>query len=411
MRTRCGGYPDAGAACISRPKKALFERGGLRKRSEMPDYIYIDRQQPLDLAYSVLDKAPYLAVDTESSGYYTYYSELCLIQISTDSQHFIIDTLAKLELQRLAHIFAGQNIPKIFHAAASDMGEFRRQYGWSFANVFDTHMAARYLRHEACSLLALVQRYVGVELEKKEQKSNWMKRPLTKAQLDYAHLDTVYLYQIMQQMKEELERAGVMEEFQAEMDWMCEGGDDELEIEKPDNPNAWMRVNGAIRLSASARGRFAAVYALREERAKKENIAAFRLMTNRNLFRLVEELPETTDELHDFGLHPVFLRRDGSRVIESLREAKPIQQLPFDERQWDPPEVEERFRKLKEWRQKIVSRRDLEPALILSNRILKEIARKQPISVDDLGALHLMSDWKLHNYGPEVIKVAGGVRQ
>ena len=376
----------------------------------MPDYIYIDRQQPLDLAFSVLDRAAFLAVDTESSGYYTYYSELCLIQISTDSQHFIIDTLAKLELQRLAEIFAGVRIPKIFHAAASDMGEFRRQYGWNFANIFDTHMAARYLRHEACSLLALVQKYVGVELEKKEQKSNWMKRPLTKSQLDYAHLDTVYLYQIMQQMRDDLEHAGIMEEFQAEMDWMCQGGDDELENERPDNPNAWMRVNGAVRLSAAARGRFAALYALREERARKENIAAFRLLANRNLFRLVEELPETADELHDFGLHHLFLKRDGARLIELLREAKPIHQLPFDERQMDSPEVEERFRKLKEWRQKIVSRRNLEPALILSNRILKEIARKQPGTIDELGVLNLMSGWKLHNYGPELIKVAGGVR-
>ncbi len=390
-------------------KKALFAKGGVRKGFRMPDYIFIDRQQPLDLAFSVMEKAPFLAVDTESSGYYTYYSELCLIQISTDSQHFIIDALAGLDLQRLADIFARESTPKIFHAAASDMGEFRRQYGWRFANIFDTHLAARYLRHEASSLLALVQKYVGVQLEKKEQKSNWMKRPLTKAQLAYAHLDTAYLYQIMTKMKEDLGSAGLLEEFEAEMDWMCKEEDSDPEQDRADNPNAWMKVNGATRLSPAARGRFAAAYAVREERARRENIAAFRLLTNRNLFRLVEKAPPTLDELHEYGLHPVFLKRDGARLLEALQEAAPIHRLPLDDRQMDPPDVEDRFRRLKEWRQKMVSRRKLDPALILSNRILKEIARRSPGALEELQALRLMSDWKVQNYGPEIIKVTGAI--
>jgi ribonuclease D len=372
----------------------------------MPDYTYIDRQQSFDLACSLLDRAASIAVDTESSGYYTYYSKICLIQISTDSQHFIIDPLAGLDLKHLARIFADQKIEKIFHAATSDMGELRRHYGWSFAGVFDTHLAARYLKHEACSLLALVQKYAGVQLEKKEQKSNWMKRPLTKAQLDYAHLDTVYLHRIRERMEEELQRAGLFEEFQSEMEWICEN--DEADHEKLKHPNAWMRVHGALRLSAASRGRFAAVYALREDRAKKENIAAFRLLSNRNLFRLVEELPQTIDALQDFGLHPVFLQRDGNRIITALRDAAPLDKLPDDERQIDPPDVEERFHRLKEWRQKTASRRKLEVALILPNRVLKEIARKQPAAIDDLKALRLMSEWKLQNYGPAIVKLAGG---
>lgn len=370
----------------------------------MSEYVFIDRQQPLDLAFSVLEKAPYLAIDTESSGYYTYFPELCLIQISTDTHHFLIDPLARVELGRLGELFASPGILKIFHAAASDMGEFRREYGWTFSNVFDTHLAARYLQHEGCSLMALVQHYAGVQLEKKEQKSNWRKRPLTRSQLDYAHLDTVFLQGIMVKMIERMRSRDLLDEYTAEMDWLCRHFD-EHEAEKDEGP-AWLRVSGAARLSPVERGRFKQVFELREERARKENIAAFRLVSNRSLFQIVQELPESTEELVEYGLHPVFLQRDGFRLLEVLREAEPIHQLPYDERRMDSPEVEDVFRRLREWRVKVVNRRKIDPALVLSNRILKEIARKRPGSANDLQTLSLMSDWKINAYGPELVKIA-----
>lgn len=370
----------------------------------MSEYVFIDRQQPLDFAFSVLEKAPYLAIDTESSGYYTYFPELCLIQISTDTHHFLLDPLARVELGRLGELFASPDILKIFHAATSDMGEFRREYGWTFTNVFDTHLAARYLQHEGCSLMALVQHYAGVQLEKKEQKSNWRKRPLTRSQLDYAHLDTVFLFGIMEKMIERLKARDLLEEYTAEMEWTCRHFE-EQEAEKNEGP-AWLRVNGAARLSPVERGRFKQVHELREERARKENIAPFRLVSNRSLFQIVQELPESTEELVEYGLHPVFLQRDGFRLLEVIREAEPIHQLPFDERRMDPPDVEDAFRRLKEWRIKMVNRRKIEPALILSNRILKEIARRHPGSTEELREMGLMSDWKVQNYGDDLVRIA-----
>ncbi|MBW7856955.1 MAG: ribonuclease D, partial [Leptonema sp. (in: Bacteria)] len=214
----------------------------------MIEYIYIDRQDQLDLAISQLDKADFLSVDTESSSFYTYYSELCLIQISSNRLHLVIDALASLDLSGLGKLFNGLSILKIFHDAPADMTELHRRYHWPIHRIFDTHLAAKYLNHESCSLLALAKYYIGVQLEKKEQKSNWLKRPLSKSQLDYAHLDTLYLQPIQDQMTASLKKSNLYIEFESEMDWLVSNLDFTNTKEESDPANDWLKVKGASKL-------------------------------------------------------------------------------------------------------------------------------------------------------------------
>lgn len=378
----------------------------------MSDYLFIDRQHQLDLALTSLAGVDCLGVDTESSGYYTYFSELCLIQISAGSQHYIIDTLAGLNLDGLGPLFADPGITKIFHAAGSDIAELKRDLNFEFRNVFDTMIACRMLGHESCSLLSLVKHYKGIELEKKEQKSNWKKRPLTRSQLDYANLDTVYLEELMRTMAAELAELNLTDEIQEEFEWIAShtGLHQEEQGDREMDANAWLRIRGARELSPNDRAIMRALYEIRDQRARKENLAAFRLVTNDGLLRILRNRPKALRELEQLRVvNPVMLRKDGERLLEALRSKAeiPDDALPRPDVE-DDPELRGLVRRLKRWRGRVSEYRGMDPSMIVTNKSLFRIAEIKPRDLSELIELRLLTDWKAKHYGEYILGIVHG---
>lgn len=364
------------------------------------DYIYIDTQQALDDAMSHIENSPYLALDTESSSFYTYFNELCLLQFSCQGMHGIIDPLAGLNLASLGQAMENQAIEKIFHAAASDIVELKRDLGWKFVNVFDTFLACKYLGFDACSLSALVHYYCGVTLEKGEQKSNWKQRPLTQSQLDYAHLDTLYLAEIRNHMHPELKKQGLEEEYYQEIEFQVASLSADV---KEKDPDAYAKVNGVQKLSAPERGRFKAIFDIREEEAAAQNIAPFRLINNHEMIRMARNVPEKASDFRRFKAHPRFFARRSDDLLKSIQGAEPIERNRLPAPPVFEAGTEELFKTLKGWRSEVAEKRNMESGMILNNRVLKEIARQRPVTIDQLKSMDLMTAWKAENYGPEIL--------
>jgi len=373
----------------------------------MLPYTYITRQHQLDLALPFMKESSRIAVDTESSGFYTYFPELCLIQISCDKSHFIIDVLGGLDLTGLAKIFEDSSITKIFHAASSDILEMHRDYKWKFNNIFDTYIACRMLSMEGCSLAQLVKTYAGVELEKKEQKSNWKKRPLTRSQLDYAHLDTAYLELIMDKMSEELKGKGLYEEILEEFDFLCKTEIDD-NVEKSINPDAWMKIPGACTLSPQQRGVLKSLVVFREQKARQMNIAPFRIVSNHILMNIAKNRPDAAKLQRFSGSNSDFLITESDMIIKLINESEEIRECDSRKTGDFRPEIEEIFKKLKKWRQGVAEKRGIESSVILSNRVLKKIAEIKPENLDQLRELNLMTEWKINNYGTNLIDIIFG---
>ncbi|MEQ9365751.1 MAG: HRDC domain-containing protein [Leptospirales bacterium] len=378
----------------------------------MSDYLFIDRQHQLDLALTSLASVDCMGIDTESSGYYTYFSELCLIQISAGDQHYIIDTLAGLNLDGLGPLFADPGITKIFHAAASDIAELKRDLKFDFVNVFDTMIACRMLGHDSCSLLSLVKHYKGIDLEKKEQKSNWKKRPLTRSQLDYANLDTVFLEELMRTMSAELAELNLSEEIQEEFEWIAshtgQSGDDAGE--RDFDPNGWLRIRGAVDLPPKQRAVVKALYEIRDQRARKENLAAFRLVTNDGLLRILRKKPKSVRDLEQLrAINPVMLRKDGERLLEALQTTAEItdDHLPKPAVE-DNPELRALVRRLKRWRSRVAEYRGMDPSMIVTNKALFKLADVKPRDLSELEGLQLLTDWKARNYGEHLLGIVHG---
>ena len=167
-------------------------------------------ETPADLSTMLnrLKSQSMIAVDTESNSLYAYQEQVCLIQISDTDTDYIVDALAFDDFPELGAIFANPGQEKVFHGADYDIGTLRRDYGFEFANIFDTMIASRILGIKHYGLANLLSERFDVHLNKKMQKYDWGRRPLNREALDYARLDTHYLIALRDQLKREIDHRG-----------------------------------------------------------------------------------------------------------------------------------------------------------------------------------------------------------
>ncbi len=171
-----------------------------------------------------LNSCPEIAFDFEfDSNRYRYGYTLCLIQISASNHCFIIDPFCfeEEELKPLFLIFETTSILKIIHSGGEDLRILQR-LGYKAQNLFDTQVAAQFLGHDKTSLGNIIQNVLGIELNKQQQASNWVLRPLKPEQLNYAANDVLYLSDLKTALMKQLDGQIQRQWFDEEMQWLDE---------------------------------------------------------------------------------------------------------------------------------------------------------------------------------------------
>jgi ribonuclease D len=174
----------------------------------LPPYRLVTNPSDWQRCLAQLQKYPRLAIDLEANSLFAYREQVCLIQISIPNQDYIVDPLAKIDLSPLGAIIGDPAVEKVFHAAEYDLLLIKREFGWRLQNLFDTMWATRILGYDRCGLANILESFYGVSLDKKHQRANWCKRPLTTSQLAYARMDTHYLLRLRDDLAAELDEAG-----------------------------------------------------------------------------------------------------------------------------------------------------------------------------------------------------------
>jgi ribonuclease D len=124
-----------------------------------------------------------IGLDTESDSLYHHFEKVCLLQLATDrGEAVLVDTLALSDLAPLAPVMADPGVVKVLHGADYDVTTLKRDFGLSFAALFDTMIAARLLGRSEIGLAAVARDELGVSLSKGNQKDDWSRRPLAPAQ-------------------------------------------------------------------------------------------------------------------------------------------------------------------------------------------------------------------------------------
>jgi ribonuclease D len=264
-----------------------------------------------------LEQAQYLAIDTESNSFHAYYERICLIQISTTERDYIIDPLALKSIQPLKSLLANPRIEKIFHAASNDVSGLRRDFRFDINNLFDTALACKMLGYKQLGLAAVLEQYFGVQLNKKWQRHNWSKRPLTDEQINYARLDTHYLIPLRRLLANELNAGELWEQAQEIFHKACSQESQERMFQ----PDGFLRISGARSLDALGKSILQALYIYREQEARRRDRAPFRIFSNEALVRLAGHRPLNVKEFARVKGLPRFYRRGRAayEILEIIR--------------------------------------------------------------------------------------------
>lgn len=158
---------------------------------------YVDNQKLLNDVCKEIEQCDQVGLDTEFMRESTYAPKLCLIQLIVDERVLCIDPMALDHLDPFYEAINHAGRTKILHSARQDLEVFYRSSGLVIGPIFDTQVAAAFLGHRSqIGYATLVQELVGVELKKDQTRTNWARRPLKPAQIDYALDDVRYLPQL-----------------------------------------------------------------------------------------------------------------------------------------------------------------------------------------------------------------------
>lgn len=340
-----------------------------------------------------------IAVDSESNSLHAYREQVCLIQFSTSDRDYLLDPFALTDLSPLAPIFADARIEKIFHAAEYDVVCMRRDFKFSFANIFDTMQAARILGREKVGLDSALAERFNLTVNKRFQKADWAARPLGAELKEYARLDTRYLIPMRDQLQTELEAAGRWDLAREDFRRICFSEADSAEAPEP-----WTRFAGRRDLSLRTLTILRELTHWRDVVAKKLDRPPFKVMGDDRLISIAHEAPTSKKELEARGIHPRQVERWGADILSAVGRGvnAPLVERTRSERADEA--YLKRLDMLRAWRKKRAQEMRVESDIILPKPYLLSLAER---GVADVQAVLQSSPWRLEKFGSQIQEIIG----
>ena len=246
-----------------------------------------------------------IAIDTEFAREKTYFPHIGLIQIAGDDLIACVDPLAFDVKPQLSELLCNGSLTKVFHACLQDLEVLELTLGKKPCPIFDTQLATALMQEDhQISYAKLVDKELDIQLPKSETRTDWLKRPLTTAQLDYAADDVRYLLSLYRQQQGELDTLNRTEWMREECDRLCSRVfNSETEL-----ADSWRRVKGKERLRGLELATLQAAAAWREKRAIARDRPRRRILPDDTLIRIAVNQPRNTSELGKISPVGKFLR-------------------------------------------------------------------------------------------------------
>jgi ribonuclease D len=370
----------------------------------LPPPVWVDKPHVYQRMIADLAVQTRLAVDTESNSLHAYREQVCLIQFSTRKIDYVIDPLAIDDLSALSPIFSNPKIEKIFHASEYDLICLRRDFNFQFSNLFDTMHAARILGYQFVGLDNLLAEKFQFEMDKRHQKADWAMRPLTPAQLDYARLDTHFLFDLRDVLEEELMEK---ERLQIALEDFVRACNVDLPEEKL-NGASWKRFSMRKDISPRELTILSELCISRDRIAERMNRPVFKVIADAILLDIARSLPEKDVDLAGLGLSPKQIRLWGSEILEAVKRGTVATVVEREPVKRPSDAMLKRLEKLKNWRKKIAQQLSVESDIILPKRYLNRLAEHPPKSLGELESILHESPTRFAKYGEQIYRLLGG---
>jgi ribonuclease D len=349
-----------------------------------------------------------MAIDIEADSLYHYFEKVCLVQISTDRETFVLDPLALRGLEALGPVMADPGVEKVFHAATYDIHCLRRDYGFTFANIFDTHVAAQFIGYEQLGLSALMEKLLGISHSKRRQRDDWSRRPLAPEQLEYAAMDTHHLLRLRDVVESQLQGKGRMAWAQEEFEAAAAAEVQEKEFD----PEGYRRIKGTRELSSQEQSVLRALYVLRDRYARELDLPPFKVLNNPILIELARRPPRSPREIFRRpGISFRVARKFAIEIFRTIEKAggnDDCDSAGFTHpRTWKAPSRETKIRleELKLWRTEKARALDLPVGVVFPGNLLEILAANPPTDTANLENVEGMRRWRVREFGDEIVQI------
>ena len=316
-----------------------------------------------------------VALDTEFMRVSTYFPKLGLIQLYDGERVSLIDPLAITDFSPFVALLSNPKVLKILHSCSEDLLVFLQEFDQLPRPMIDTQIMARFLGLGASAGLAkLAQQYLNVEIDKGATRTNWIKRPLSDIQLQYAAGDVWYLLPLYHILEKEL----------AKTPWEQAVRDDcELALAKThklqerDSEKAYLDIPNAWKLNSLELSRLRILSQWRQNVAIKRDLALSYIVKSDNLWKVAKNNPRNTSEMLEMGLTENEVRVRGKKILQLLAQARRISSNDYPkpiERISEDPRYKKTIRLLQE-KVNSLTPEGLSPEIIASKRTLEELIK------------------------------------
>lgn len=307
-----------------------------------------------------------LALDTEFMRSRTYYPLAGLIQINDGEQNCLIDPTTIDDFFPLIDILDDDKILKVLHSSSEDLEVFQHGLGCLPRHILDTQIAAAIAGYDfSLGYANLVKQVLGHELPKSETRSDWLQRPLSNAQLQYAAVDVEYLYVVAERLIAKLNQS-------SRLSWAMEDSAALLRnyFENQDPDKSFLRLKSAWKLDSRRLAILQGVSRWREDKAQEKNVPRNRIVKENAMMTIAQTAPSELRQLKNIeGFSERMIRSNGEKILAIVAQALALPESALPVKMPAPLNAVER-KLLEEMKTEIVSRaKELSiPAEILARK-------------------------------------------
>lgn len=356
----------------------------------------------LAAACSRLAKHPVITVDTEFLRETTYYPLLCVVQMASDEEAVVIDTLADgIDLKPFFELMANEGVLKVFHAARQDI-----EIIWHQANiiphpVFDTQVAAMVLGYgDSIAYDALVEKVTGHRPDKTHRFTDWSRRPLTKEQMHYAVSDVTHLRDVFAALDADLKKRRRSEWVSIEMEVLTSPRTYDFHPER-----AWERLKTRVRKPKDL-AVLMEVAAWREQEAQSRDVPRGRVLRDEAITDIATHAPTTLEKLAHLRSVPKGFEKSkwGADIVAAVERglARDFSKLPKLEKPRNNSNGAAIVELLK-----VLLRMTAERHAVAS-KVIATIDDLEEIAADDEADVPALRGWRRELFGDAALKLKRG---
>ncbi|EHE2085343.1 ribonuclease D [Salmonella enterica subsp. enterica serovar Havana] len=357
------------------------------------NYQMIETDDALASLCEAVRACPAIALDTEFVRTRTYYPQLGLIQLFDGANVALIDPLGISDWSPLKAVLRDTGITKFLHAGSEDLEVFLNAFGELPEPLIDTQILAAFCgRPLSWGFASMVEEYTGVALDKSESRTDWLARPLSERQCEYAAADVWYLLPIAKKLMIETEAAGWLPAALDECRLMQQR---RQEIQAPEE--AWRDITNAWQLRTRQLACLQLLADGRLRKARERDMAVNFVVREENLWAVARYMPGSLGELDSLGLSGSEIRFHGKTLISLVAKAQALPEEALPEpllNLMDMPGYRKAFKAIKALVAEVSASHHVSGELLASRRQINQLLNWHWKLKPQNGQPELISGWR-----------------